>query len=73
MFTFTYGAKGYWRVYPGWYFSEKDFMDAGVGCIHYGQIYTYSEHTQKKQKHIFQPHLQKNAEGSKGKFDYRNY
>ena len=33
-----------WRsgnLYSWQWFTKKDFTDTGVGCIHYGQIYTY--------------------------------
>ncbi|EOJ5640656.1 restriction endonuclease subunit S [Escherichia coli] len=35
------GQKDIGEFIRGGTFQKKDFIDAGVGCIHYGQIYTY--------------------------------
>ena len=68
------GQKDIGEFIRGGTFQKKDFMDAGVGCIHYGQIYTYyGTYTKKNKNTYFSRTCKKMQEGSKGKFDYRNH
>ena len=38
---------------------KKDFTEAGVGCIHYGQIYTYYGTSANETKSFVHPNLAK--------------
>ncbi|EIY3132411.1 restriction endonuclease subunit S [Escherichia coli] len=47
------GQKDIGEFIRGGTFQKKDFIDAGVGCIHYGQIYTYyGTYTEKTKTYI---------------------
>ena len=35
---------------------KSDFTESGIGCIHYGQIYTYYGNLLIKQNPLFLPH-----------------
>jgi len=61
------GQKDIGEFIRGGTFQKKDFMDAGVGCIHYGQIYTYyGTYTKKTKTHISAALAKKCKKAQKG-------
>lgn len=47
------GQEGIGEFIRGGSFQKKDFTEIGVGCVHYGQIYThYGTYTDKTKTHI---------------------
>lgn len=61
------GQKDIGEFIRGGTFQKKDFMDAGVGCIHYGQIYTYyGTYTKKTKTHISATLAKKCKKAQKG-------
>lgn len=61
------GQKDIGEFVRGGTFQKKDFMDAGVGCIHYGQIYTYyGTYTKKTKTHISAALAKKCKKAQKG-------
>lgn len=47
------GQEGIGEFIRGGSFQKKDFTETGVGCVHYGQIYThYGTYTDKTKTHI---------------------
>lgn len=47
------GQDGIGEFIRGGSFQKKDFTETGIGCIHYGQIYThYGTYTDKTKTHI---------------------
>ncbi len=47
------GQEGIGEFIRGGSFQKKDFMETGVGCVHYGQIYThYGPYTDQTKTHI---------------------
>ncbi|EFE7609999.1 restriction endonuclease subunit S [Escherichia coli] len=61
------GQKDIGEFIRGGTFQKKDFMDAGVGCIHYGQIYTYyGTYAKKTKTHISATLAKKCKKAQKG-------
>ncbi|MCQ8923023.1 restriction endonuclease subunit S [Escherichia albertii] len=61
------GQKDIGEFIRGGTFQKKDFMDAGVGCIHYGQIYTYyGTYTKKTKTYISAALAKKCKKAQKG-------
>ncbi|HDT1100076.1 TPA: restriction endonuclease subunit S [Enterobacter asburiae] len=61
------GQKDIGEFIRGGTFQKKDFMDAGAGCIHYGQIYTYyGTYTKKTKTHISAALAKKCKKAQKG-------
>ncbi|HFW4799392.1 TPA: restriction endonuclease subunit S [Salmonella enterica subsp. diarizonae serovar 60-67:z35:-] len=61
------GQKDIGEFIRGGTFQKKDFMDTGVGCIHYGQIYTYyGIYTKKTKTHISAELAKKCKKAKKG-------
>ncbi|MBZ7127573.1 restriction endonuclease subunit S [Klebsiella grimontii] len=47
------GQEGIGEFIRGGSFQKKDFTETGIGCVHYGQIYThYGTYTDKTKTHI---------------------
>ena len=58
----------------GNWLQKKDFVEEGIGCIHYGQIYTYYRNSATKTKSFVTPELaEKLKKVTKGGFDYYKY
>ncbi|MDH6824899.1 restriction endonuclease subunit S [Escherichia coli] len=61
------GQKDIGEFIRGGTFQKKDFIDAGVGCIHYGQIYTYyGTYTEKTKTYISTALAKKCKKAQKG-------
>ncbi|EGF7430945.1 restriction endonuclease subunit S [Escherichia coli] len=61
------GQKDIGEFIRGGTFQKKDFIDAGVGCIHYGQIYTYyGTYTEKTKTYISTALAKKCKKAKKG-------
>ncbi|EGJ4372160.1 restriction endonuclease subunit S [Escherichia coli] len=61
------GQKDIGEFIRGGTFQKKDFIDAGVGCIHYGQIYTYyGTYTEKTKTYILTALAKKCKKAQKG-------
>ncbi|EKA1144064.1 restriction endonuclease subunit S [Escherichia coli] len=61
------GQKDIGDFIRGGTFQKKDFIDAGVGCIHYGQIYTYyGTYTEKTKTYISTALAKKCKKAQKG-------
>ncbi|HFO4473989.1 TPA: restriction endonuclease subunit S [Escherichia coli] len=61
------GQKDIGEFIRGGTFQKKDFIDAGVGCIHYGQIYTYYRtYTEKTKTYISTALAKKCKKAQKG-------
>ncbi|WP_139597352.1 restriction endonuclease subunit S [Escherichia coli] len=61
------GQKDIGEFIRGGTFQKKDFIDVGVGCIHYGQIYTYyGTYTEKTKTYISTALAKKCKKAQKG-------